>query len=394
MEKYLFKDLVLGEDGLLRGPFGSDLKKSLFVDKSNDTYKVYIQENIFKENTDIGDYYITKEYYDRKMNRYVIHNNDFIVTCDGTLGEIYQIKEPFEQGIISSSLLRITLNPELIDYNYFYYLFKWELKKRLITKGNNSVLKHLPGINTIKNLEISLPSIDIQKKIGLILKNIDDSIRLNKKINDISEKLMDILYNRWFLQLDFPNDNGEPYLEKGGEVIMLDGKKAPLGWKILKVKDILNVTTGKEDANFSKPNGKYKFFTCGKECLLCDDYKFDGSAILVAGNGDFNVKHYTGKFNAYQRTYVLIPNDEIYFGILYKSVNNQVDRLRKGSNGSIVKYIKLSDIENISILVPDKDTYLKKINDILFYIENNNIRSEKLEKLKEIIMPKLFDNLR
>ena len=53
MEKYLFKDLVLGEDGLLRGPFGSDLKKSLFVDKSNDTYKVYIQENIFKENTDI-----------------------------------------------------------------------------------------------------------------------------------------------------------------------------------------------------------------------------------------------------------------------------------------------------------------------------------------------------
>ena len=214
MEKYLFKDLVLGEDGLLRGPFGSDLKKSLFVDKSNDTYKVYIQENIFKENTDIGDYYITKEYYDRKMNRYVIHNNDFIVTCDGTLGEIYQIKEPFEQGIISSSLLRITLNPELIDYNYFYYLFKWELKKRLITKGNNSVLKHLPGINTIKNLEISLPSIDIQKKIGLILKNIDDSIRLNKKINDISEKLMDILYNRWFLQLDFPNDNGEPYLER------------------------------------------------------------------------------------------------------------------------------------------------------------------------------------
>lgn len=394
MEKYLFKDLVLGEDGLLRGPFGSDLKKSLFVDKSNDTYKVYIQENIFKENTDIGDYYITKEYYDRKMNRYVIHNNDFIVTCDGTLGEIYQIKEPFEQGIISSSLLRITLNPELIDYNYFYYLFKWELKKRLITKGNNSVLKHLPGINTIKNLEISLPSIDIQKKIGLILKNIDDSIRLNKKINDISEKLMDILYNRWFLQLDFPNDNGEPYLEKGGEVIMLDGKKTPLGWKILKVKDILNVTTGKEDANFSKPNGKYKFFTCGKECLLCDDYKFDGSAVLVAGNGDFNVKHYTGKFNAYQRTYVLIPNDEIYFGILYKSVNNQVDRLRKGSNGSIVKYIKLSDIENISILVPDKDTYLKKINDILFYIENNNIRSEKLEKLKEIIMPKLFDNLR
>ena len=151
----LFKELVIGEDGLSRGPFGSDLKKSLFVDKSIDTYKVYIQENIFKEDSFVGDYYISKEYYDKKMNRYVVHNNDFIVTCDGTLGEIFQIKEPFEQGIISSSLLRISLNPELIDYNYFYYLFKWELKKRLITKGNNSVLNRNDSRNSLLNSKIS-----------------------------------------------------------------------------------------------------------------------------------------------------------------------------------------------------------------------------------------------
>ena len=70
---------------------------------------------------------------------------------------------------------------------------------------------------------------------------------------------------------------------------------------------LTNIVTGKEDANFSSPNGKYSFFTCSSNTLKCDEYAFNASSILIAGNGEFNVKHYTGKFNAYQRTYVLIP---------------------------------------------------------------------------------------
>ena len=79
--------------------------------------------------------------------------------------------------------------------------------------------------------------------------------------------------------------------------------------------NLATVVTGKEDANFSVPNGKYKFFTCSNTPLSCDEYVFDSSSILIAGNGDFNVKHYSGKFNAYQRTYVLTP-DKKYFGLL------------------------------------------------------------------------------
>ena len=66
---------------------------------------------------------------------------------------------------------------------------------------------------------------------------------------------------------------------------------------------LTNIVTGKEDANFSSPNGKYNFFTCSSNTLKCDEYAFNASSILIAGNGEFNVKHYTGKFNAYQRTY-------------------------------------------------------------------------------------------
>ena len=64
---------------------------------------------------------------------------------------------------------------------------------------------------------------------------------------------------------------------------------------------LTNIVTGKEDANFSSPNGKYNFFTCSSNTLKCDEYAFNASSILIAGNGEFNVKHYTGKFNAYNK---------------------------------------------------------------------------------------------
>ena len=184
MKKYLLGEIVLGNEGLLRGPFGSDLKKSLYVEKGKNTCKVFLQENILTENNEVGNYYISKDYYESKMKRYQVKENDFIVTCDGTLGEIFQLKNLKEDGIISSSLLRITLNPEIVDYDYFYYLFKCSIKRGLITKGNNSVLKHLPGIGIIKKYEIELPEINIQKKIGKILRTIDNKIRNSNHIND------------------------------------------------------------------------------------------------------------------------------------------------------------------------------------------------------------------
>lgn len=192
MEKYLFRDIVIGNEGLLKGPFGSDLKKSLYVNKNKNTYKVYIQENILKQNNDVGTYYIPEDYYNKKMSRYAVKENDFIVTCDGTLGEIYQLKNIHEKGIISSSLLRITINPKIADYDYFYYLFQAQIKNALIMQGNNSVLKHLPGIEVIKNYKIYLPKLDIQKKVSNILKTIDIKIQKNNQINnnlDYEEKV-------------------------------------------------------------------------------------------------------------------------------------------------------------------------------------------------------------
>ncbi len=168
-------------------------------------------------------------------------------------------------------------------------------------------------------------------------------------------------------------------------------REIPEGWKIGKCKDIVEVITGKEDANFSSPNGKYKFFTCSQDISLCDIPKFKGSAVLIAGNGDFNVKHYTGEFNAYQRTYVLIPNEIKYYGLLYISALYKVKSFHKGSNGSIVKFITKGDIEDIELIMPNNNKLLDKLNQYIFTIEKIKEENEELTKLRDELLPLLMN---
>ena len=173
------------------------------------------------------------------------------------------------------------------------------------------------------------------------MNTIDNKIDLNNKINAELESMAKTLYDYWFLQFEFPNEEGKPYKSSGGKIFWNEELKReiPEDWEVTYVKDYLNVVTGKEDANHSVVNGEYPFFTCSNEILRCSDFKFGGKAILVAGNGDFNVKYYDGRFNAYQRTYVLIPEDELYTGIIYQNTVRTIEKFKVGSNGSIVKFI-------------------------------------------------------
>ena len=91
-------------------------------------------------------------------------------------------------------------------------------------------------------------------------------------------------------------------------------------WKITKLEELATFKTGKLNSNEAVSDGIYPFFTCSPEILRINHYSFDQKAILLAGNnanGDFNIKYYEGKFNAYQRTYVITPINEETCDILY-----------------------------------------------------------------------------
>lgn len=104
-----------------KGPFGSALTKSMFVPKGKDTIKVYEQKNAIQKDATLGEYYITKEYYEKSMTGFEVHSGDVIVSCAGTIGETFIMPDNIEKGIINQALMRMQLMPSV--YKPYFLLF-------------------------------------------------------------------------------------------------------------------------------------------------------------------------------------------------------------------------------------------------------------------------------
>lgn len=165
-------------------------------------------------------------------------------------------------------------------------------------------------------------------------------------------------------------------------------EKLPEGWRITKLEEICKkITTGKLNANAMKDDGEYRFYTCAKEYYFIDTYSFDDEALLISGNGEYvgYVHYYKGKFNAYQRTYVLTDfSIDIFFvkyyldAFLGKRINIEV-------NAGNTPFIRKNTIEEMSICFPDNLSEQRKIAEILETVDNAIEKSDRLiEKYKRI----------
>lgn len=122
----------------------------------------------------------------------------------------------------------------------------------------------------------------------------------------------------------------------------------------VKIGELTSIRTGKLDANASSDDGQYPFFTCSRKPLKISTYSYDCECVLIAGNGDLNVKYYNGKFDAYQRTYIIEDNSDgrLYMPYLYYFMEGYVEELRKQSIGGVIKYIKLGNLTDAIITLP------------------------------------------
>lgn len=119
----------------------------------------------------------------------------------------------------------------------------------------------------------------------------------------------------------------------------------------MRLGDVSGIKTGNLDVNVKVDNGKYPFFTCAQKPEKIDTFSFDCECVLVAGNGDLNVKYYSGKFDAYQRTYVIeiLQKDCLNTSFLFHFLNKYLDKLRSQSIGGVIKYIKMANLTDIEL---------------------------------------------
>lgn len=157
--------------------------------------------------------------------------------------------------------------------------------------------------------------------------------------------------------------------------------------------ELTRIKTGKLDANASSENGEYPFFTCSREPLRISTYSYDCECVLVAGNGDLNIKYYNGKFDAYQRTYIVENNGDgrLFMPYLYFFMDGYVEELRKLSIGGVIKYIKLGNLTDALIELPDVQTQ-KEIVSILTKAKSIvESRQKELQALDDLIKARFVE---
>ena len=167
----------------------------------------------------------------------------------------------------------------------------------------------------------------------------------------------------------------------------------------INISELLNVFTGKKNANETTPTGKYKFFSCAPESLLSDTFLYDGAAIIVAGNGAYTgrTRFYDGKFELYQRTYGLtlkegFDKDNIYGLYVFMKTIFEPDKMG-GTHGSAIPYIVLSDLTDYKLKYNkmEFDKFSKLVSSNIKVIQENEKFNEILSQLRDTLLPKLMN---
>ena len=161
----------------------------------------------------------------------------------------------------------------------------------------------------------------------------------------------------------------------------------------VKVGDLTRIRTGKLDANASSEDGAYPFFTCSKDPLRISSYSYDCECVLVAGNGDLNVKYYNGKFDAYQRTYIIESNstERLYLPYLFYFMEGYVEELRRQSIGGVIKYIKLGNLTDAQIELPNVQTQKRIVSILEKAKKNHEMCQYRLQLLDNLIKARFVE---
>lgn len=157
--------------------------------------------------------------------------------------------------------------------------------------------------------------------------------------------------------------------------------------------DYVRIRTGKLDANASSETGEYPFFTCAVEPLRIDTYSYDCECVLVAGNGDLNVKYYEGKFDAYQRTYIIESIDKTILSVpyLYLFLDKYVETLREQSIGGVIKYIKLGMLTEAQIPLCSLEEQREIVALLHRVDELISLRKKQLQKLDDLVKSRFIE---
>ena len=359
LKKYKIGDLVQVTRGAsLGGEFYATQGNYVRLTCGNFDYR----NNCFKENQSKDNIYYTGGF----KEEFLLEKGDIITPLTeqaiGLLGSTARIPESGKY-IQSQDIAKIDCNESLLDKDFAFYLISSAcVKQQLSAAAQQTKIRHTSP-DKIKECTVWIPSLDIQKRIGRILTDIDNKIAINRQINDNLEAMAKQLYDYWFVQFDFPNEEGKPYKSSGGAMVWNDKLKReiPQGWDFCFLEDLLTIRNGRDHKHLA--DGIYPVYGSGGEMRKVSEYLYDGESVLMPRKGSLNNIMYVNEafwtVDTMFYSEMKLSNCAKYIYYTIKDID-----FTRWNSGTGVPSMTSSTLYSIKLVKPQNET-LKKFDEMI-----------------------------
>lgn len=387
---------------------GFAFKSNDFIENGIPVIKI---KNIISPLIDLTDtVYIPVDKFDEYSN-YAIDYNDILISLTGSginqpnsiVGKVGRYRH-LKKSLLNQRVAKIYSKDRnvLLDDYLFYFISQREVNMSLATNSTGSANQANISPKHIKNLIIKLPSKLTQEKICIILNTIFDKIENNNITIKLIEQISQTLFKRWFIDFEFPNEDGKPYKSSGGEMVESELGEIPKGWSTGIIKDYYENFDSKRKPlsklERSKREKIYRYYGAGSLMDFVDDYIFDGIYLLMGEDGTVKteegmpvLQYVYGKFWVNNHAHVMQGKNGFtteYLYLLLKRTN-----ITNIITGAVQPKISQGNLNKIKVIKPTDDI-LEEFNKLIkvFFEEIRNLNDEvkNLEILRDTLLPKLL----
>ena len=404
LKKYKIGDLVQVTRGAsLGGEFYATQGNYVRLTCGNFDYR----NNCFKENQSKDNIYYTGGF----KEEFLLEKGDIITPLTeqaiGLLGSTARIPESGKY-IQSQDIAKIDCNESLLDKDFAFYLISSAcVKQQLSAAAQQTKIRHTSP-DKIKECTVWIPSLDIQKRIGRILTDIDNKIAINRQINDNLEAMAKQLYDYWFVQFDFPNEEGKPYKSSGGAMVWNEKLKReiPEGWNVANVFDELSVQYGfpfSTELFTEEPTSipvvrirdiLENSVSAYSEEEVDEKYKLQKQDLLVGMDGNFHMNYWNDNVSYLnQRSVRLRAKSKSTVSIMQAKydIAPYIKAKELRAKGSTVGHLSDKDLKELFVLVCPNIDFRNKFDSILAEIIENRCEMIELTKQRNELLPLLMN---
>jgi type I restriction enzyme S subunit len=372
--------------------------------------------------------YVPNEVFPSIKN-YIVDKGDLILSIVGSVGLVSLVNENLDKASLTENCVKILPQKDILNNEFLYYFLISNFGQAEIYKKTVGAVQPKLPIYNINDIELNLPNLQTQTAIAEILSSLDDKIELNNKINQELETLAQTLFKQWFIDFEFPNENGETYKSSGGDMVDSEFGEIPKGWEVGYLEDVLEFHNGyaftsKElESENSKEcyhvfkmghikkggglnaEGTKSYFSKSKAQKLSKYVLKKGDLLMcmtdMKGNvallGHTALMNEDDKYIVNQRVGLLRPKNDVcidypYLYILTNSFDF-IEELRSRANSGVQVNLSTNEIKKSKILIAPKsineqfDLITKSFYDKIFEITNEN---ETLRNTRDFLLPKLI----